>query len=80
MDAWGKFRPPDNFHRLEHHRVDFELPRSDGRSPHGRATDRMLSLAHVVIATNAYEELLKNVNEMINVSNAVVRDMNELMR
>ena len=27
------------------------LPRSDGRSPHGRATDRMLSLAHVVIAS-----------------------------
>ena len=36
--------------------------------------------SHVTILTNAYEELLKNVNEMINVSNAVVRDMNELMR
>ena len=35
--------------------------------------------SHVTILTNAYEELLKNVNEMIN-SNAVVRDMNELMR
>ena len=36
--------------------------------------------SHVTILTNAYEELLKNVNEMINVSNAVVRDMNELIR
>ena len=36
--------------------------------------------AHVTILTNAYEELLKSVNEMINVSNAVARDMNELMR
>ena len=36
--------------------------------------------AHVTILTDAYEELLKNVNKMINVSNAVVRDMNELMR
>ena len=35
---------------------------------------------HVTILTNAYEDLLKNVNKMINVSNAVVRDMNELMR
>ena len=36
--------------------------------------------AHVTILTDAYEELLKNVNKMINVSNAVVRDMNELIR
>ena len=36
--------------------------------------------AHVTILTDAYEEFLKSVNEMINVSNAVVRDMNELMR
>ena len=44
-------------------------------------TENMQQLgSHVTILTNAYEELLKNVNEMINVSNAVARDMNELMR
>ena len=35
--------------------------------------------AHVTTLTNAYEDLLKNVNEM-DVSNAVVRDLNELFR
>ena len=36
--------------------------------------------AHVTILTNEYEALLKNVNKMIDVSNTVVRDMNELFR
>ena len=35
---------------------------------------------HVTVLTNAYEGLQQSVNEMINVSNAVVRDMNELFR
>ena len=48
----------------------------------GRNFDRDMQQlgAHVTILTNAYEDLLKNVNEMINVSNAVVRDINELIR
>ena len=37
-------------------------------------TENMQQLgSHVTILTNAYEELLKNVNEMINVSNAYER-------
>ena len=36
--------------------------------------------AHVTQLTDAYEELLKSVNKMIDASNAVARDMNELMR
>ena len=36
--------------------------------------------AHVTILTNEYEALLKSVNTMIDVSNTVVRDMNELFR
>ena len=35
---------------------------------------------HVTVLTNAYEGLQKSVNEMINVSNTVVLDMNELFR
>ena len=42
-------------------------------------TENMQQLgSHVTILTNAYEELLKNVNEMINVSNAVVRESSPL--
>ena len=41
---------------------------------------QLCALRYLTTLTNAYEDLLKNVNEMINVSNAVVRDMNELFR
>ena len=35
---------------------------------------------HVTTLTAAYEELLKNVNEMFNVSNTLVKDLEELIR
>ena len=35
---------------------------------------------HVTTLTTAYEELLKNVNEMFNVSNTLVKDLEELIR
>ena len=47
--------------------------------PHSPRTTRRW--AHIVTQlTDAYEKLLKSVNKMIDVSNAVARDMNELMR
>ena len=36
--------------------------------------------AHVTTLTNAYEALLKNVNAMIDISNTLTRDINELLR
>ena len=44
------------------------------------AEDHQKMGAHVTQLTDAYEELLKSVNKMSDVSNAVARDMNELMR
>ena len=35
---------------------------------------------HVTTLTAAYEELLKNVNEIFNVSNTLVKDLEELIR
>ena len=35
---------------------------------------------HVTTLTNAYEELLKNANVMFNVSNTLVKDLEELIR
>ena len=44
-------------------------------------TENMVRLGkHVTVLTNAYEGLQQSVNAMIDVSNTVVRDMDELLR